>query len=293
MGEYATNKRTGERFKMGVCNDMYYVRYEQRAMFDYDYPTDNFRWRIPTPDEDSIEMGCYDYSLCKDGDVVPPNLAIDTYELPKDAVKAMQENDYPMQLSEGLMGLQVKVRCPHGLPFEGGAYEVDCQPGRFLQSYGYNSFPEVLYLAALKNTAKDLLVCVKCRCCAGMWSFSLPEILPVIKSLWMQLRLLHQCSEYWYERNDEPFNATVKSIDFLLQEMSITAVSAKSWVVQVNGMAVCAGTWEKCRNCFIRLLPRRSDIAEPLWQLKEEDKVSQAIAWSESLSNRYLYGEKK
>lgn len=63
MGEYAKRKADGTDIKIGTCKSMYYCRYDQRKEVEYPYNSDNFYWRIPTPDEDGTLPGDYDFSL--------------------------------------------------------------------------------------------------------------------------------------------------------------------------------------------------------------------------------------
>lgn len=66
MGEYATLRRNGESIKIGTCEDMYYLRYNQReqvtALSGSVNPNDpatasELRFRFPWPDEDALEAG--------------------------------------------------------------------------------------------------------------------------------------------------------------------------------------------------------------------------------------------
>jgi hypothetical protein len=71
MGEYV--KLGGQRIKLGTCEDLYYVRYEQlkRLVFGmeklggndepeaYLKPEHGFRYRFPFPDEDEILLGMF------------------------------------------------------------------------------------------------------------------------------------------------------------------------------------------------------------------------------------------
>lgn len=67
MGEYATRKRDGERVKIGTCESMYYLRFEQADQVDpepgnvdpvKDAP--GLRFRFPFPDEDGTRPGEFD-----------------------------------------------------------------------------------------------------------------------------------------------------------------------------------------------------------------------------------------
>lgn len=61
MGEYATYR--GENIKIGTCEDMYYLRADQRDQIQgYDFASclDELRFRFPFPDEDDLEPGSFD-----------------------------------------------------------------------------------------------------------------------------------------------------------------------------------------------------------------------------------------
>ena len=61
MGEYAIRKSDRESIKIGTCEDMYYLRYEDQDKVIPDECSDfGYRWRIPFPDEDHILPGDYD-----------------------------------------------------------------------------------------------------------------------------------------------------------------------------------------------------------------------------------------
>lgn len=79
MSEMALHN--GERIKIGTCDSMYYLRYEDRFKvlpLDHNINTHfqkNLRWRLPFPDEDNIKIGRYtDYDRGHDlkGFEAPP-----------------------------------------------------------------------------------------------------------------------------------------------------------------------------------------------------------------------------
>lgn len=66
MGEYAFRKSDGEYIKIGTCENMYYIRYEDRFKVT---PEENsldcsveldLIWRLPFPEEDSLLPGEYE-----------------------------------------------------------------------------------------------------------------------------------------------------------------------------------------------------------------------------------------
>ena len=61
MGEYALRKSDRQSIKIGTCDDMYYLRYEDQDKVVPESGSDfGTRWRIPFPDEDHILPGDYD-----------------------------------------------------------------------------------------------------------------------------------------------------------------------------------------------------------------------------------------
>ena len=61
MGEYALRKSDRESIKIGTCEDMYYLRYEDQDKVIPESGSDfGNRWRIPFPSEDNILPGDYD-----------------------------------------------------------------------------------------------------------------------------------------------------------------------------------------------------------------------------------------
>jgi hypothetical protein len=71
MGEYAQRKDNGQEVKIGTCEEMYYLRFEDRAKVrgipnsvDPSREPYNLRFRLPYPDEDGMGPGCIngDYS---------------------------------------------------------------------------------------------------------------------------------------------------------------------------------------------------------------------------------------
>lgn len=68
MGENATRKSDGERIKIGTCESMYYLRFDQRDDVSYSWPAlsddpdklDPFMYRFPDPREDGTLPGEYE-----------------------------------------------------------------------------------------------------------------------------------------------------------------------------------------------------------------------------------------
>lgn len=89
MGEYATRKSDGERIKIGTCEDMYYLRFDQRRQVrpepgNVDPVTDAaaLRFRFPFPDEDGKQPGEFeDYRKGIRIDGLPASKDVDHYSV--------------------------------------------------------------------------------------------------------------------------------------------------------------------------------------------------------------------
>ena len=57
MGEFA--RFNGARIKIGTCENLYYLRWEDRFKVEYDFGNHKWNWRLPWPDEDQIKPGEY------------------------------------------------------------------------------------------------------------------------------------------------------------------------------------------------------------------------------------------
>lgn len=60
MGEYATRRSDGESIKIGTCEDMYYLRADQRHLVTPESGSSfGTRFRFPWPDEDGTAPGAF------------------------------------------------------------------------------------------------------------------------------------------------------------------------------------------------------------------------------------------
>lgn len=280
MGEYARRKIDGEKIKIGTCESMYYCRYEQIGEVVYPYMSDNLYWRIPTPDEDGTLPGDYDYSLLLNGDRIPCKLMIDTTKFNEEDVRGLQKQG-TIQLKEPHMGLLVNIRCPHGFLME----QFKPNKDGIVYSMGYNGHRDTLYLKGLKNEPTELKVLVECSCCGQMWSFSFGDIEPLIKSLWLKLRLLHQISDYHYQHNEEPYTVTVSSKQYCGKKVSISQPKKGWWIVKSDDVVASSGDWKKCKNYFISTLPYLSNFEGQILSCKNEELYSIACEADEMRSH--------
>lgn len=255
MGEYAKRKIDGKEFKIGTCEEMFNCRYEQRNEVVYPYDTDNFYWRIPTPDEDGTLPGDYNYSLLREDGYIPWKLMIDTSKFGDDDIASLQQTG-TIQLKEPKMGLLVNIRCPHGFPMEQFKQNTE---GAVI-SMGYNGHQDTLYLKGLKNEPNELKVLVKCAACQHMWSFTFNEIEPMIESIWMRLRLLHQISDYHYQRSKEKVEFSVKVNIGKDSFASISSIGKGRYLVKKDEYIKADAPWHIALVEFVKLLPRTSDF---------------------------------
>ena len=255
MGEYAKRKIDGKEFKIGTCEEMFNCRYEQRNEVVYPYDTDNFYWRIPTPDEDGTLPGDYNYSLLREDGYIPWKLMIDTSKFGDDDIASLQQTG-TIQLKEPKMGLLVNIRCPHGLPME----QFKTNKEGTVISMGYNRHKDTLYLKGLKNEPKELKALVECAACQHMWSFSFNDIEPLIESIWMRLRLLRQISDYHYQRSEENGEFSVKVSVGKDSCATICSIGKGRYLVKKDEYIKADAPWHIALIEFVKLLPRTSDF---------------------------------
>lgn len=255
MSEYATRKIDNTEFKIGTCEDMFKCRYDQLGEITYPYMSDNLYWRIPTPDEDGILPGDYNYSLLQEDGHIPWKLMIDTSKFGDDDIASLQQTG-TIQLKEPRMGLLVNIRCPHGFPME----QFKINKESTIISMGYNGHQDTLYLKGLKNEPSELKVLVECSVCGCMWSFTFNEIEPMIESIWMRLRLLHQISDYHYQRSIEKVEFSVKVNIGKDSCATICSIGKDRYLVKKDEYAKADAPWHIALVEFVKLLPRTSDF---------------------------------
>jgi hypothetical protein len=167
MGEYAIRKSDNAEVKIGTCESMYYLRYEDREKVTAQEhsldpaKTQNLFWRLPFPDEDNVSIGNYEqynrgqrlYKTTTDG-------YCENFEEPE-----LIEHPGTMQMSHE-SGLLLNIPCYHGekLPELGDAKAF------------WNGKSHAYELAFIKNTVNGIIPIVKCRHCNKMWSFDWEDI---------------------------------------------------------------------------------------------------------------------
>jgi hypothetical protein len=192
MGEYATRRADGQKIKIGVCEDMFYLRIEDA---DAVAPLKNnvdasvgtgLRFRLPYPDEDALRPGEYEdfdrgfrlYRTVDDGrhewseNYVPAGLA--------DA-----EAGY-LQLRHEASGLLLSVPCHHG----------ECLPdtGPNVRA-SWNGKGYSIELYAVKRTIDGVFPIVRCRHCKTMWRDTWADVLPFVADPILRERLARHDQE--------------------------------------------------------------------------------------------------
>lgn len=193
MGEYAKRKSDGEEVKIGTCESMYYIRWEDRNKVSKlpnsldPATTTGLYWRLPFPDEDGVLIGAYQdynrgYRLFK---VVeePDNPQLCYRKICADFAPADMADAKPgfIQLRHEQSGLLMNIPCYHG------AKLPDPPPGG---QVFWNGKGHALELSSVKNMPDGtLLPVVRCRFCGKMWSFDWAEIMPYVFDDDMRKRL--------------------------------------------------------------------------------------------------------
>lgn len=280
MGEYAKRIKDGVDVKIGTCECMYYLRYDQRKEVAYNFNPfhdkhTEWLWRIPSIEEDGIEPGEFEYGgLLRNGEYIPYCLSLKPFD--KETNDALLKTVGLVQQRVEKLGMLINMPCYHGLKL----------PEAEGFSFFWNGKRDALHLCYLINKEKELEVGIKCNACGKMWSCPFPEIQPFIKSLWMRLRLLHQCAEYWVEHNDTPCNYSVvdKNADGLPMKISYNLLE---WLVQVDGHTFSVGKWDKARDAFISQLgqPNKewTELSNEEWSYYSEikDMKKRYLHWPE------------
>ena len=188
MGEYAIRKQDGERIKIGTCESMYYLRYEDRERVaklsgnvDPANETGLF-WRLPFPDEDNVQAGNYN----------PFDRGLRLYRTVKSEFPNRQDTcegfSDPSTIEDpGTMqfhndsGILLNVKCFHGEKLPEAGPDIECH---------WNGRSWFYELAFIKNHEEGKVYpVVRCRHCRNMWRYTWKQILPFIGDEEMRKRL--------------------------------------------------------------------------------------------------------
>jgi len=160
MGEYAIRKSDKQEIKIGTCESMYYMRYEDRNKVIPIYgnvdPMKHYNlfYRLPIPEEDHLSVGEYSY--------------------PMPTVDLIGFNDPSTVESKGLIqvthenGLLINVNCYHGQKLPESNEDVK------FHWNGKNTGFVLWAIKGLKNNKTRPVI--KCKHCSEMWSYDWEDI---------------------------------------------------------------------------------------------------------------------
>lgn len=160
MGEFATRTSDGKRVKIGTCEMMYYLRYDDRDMVQHEEGNVdaaravNLFWRLPFPDEDNDPIG--QYRVYNRGLLLPGFEPAETSE------------DTGIMQATHEAGLLINIKCYHGIKLPESSSEV--------QFHFNGKDPDAFELAFIKNTAVGIRYTVRCKWCDRMWSYDFQDI---------------------------------------------------------------------------------------------------------------------
>lgn len=186
MGEYARIKGNNTKVKIGTCESMYYLRYEDRHKVDYSF-VGNERFRLPFPDEDHIQIGHYDNAFRH------YRLNADHYfhALTDEKKKVFIKNPGFIQMTTRT-GLMCTAPCYHGLKLpksaEGG--------GQFSWCKTEDHF--VLRMIKHPKPGERPKAIIGCRGCFEEWACDLDDVIQFVTDEELRERL-----ESYMEENAE------------------------------------------------------------------------------------------
>lgn len=180
MGEYAIRKSDSERVKIGTCEAMYYLRFEDRFKVqgeahsvDPSKEPEGLFFRIPFRDEDNVPIGEYkDHNrglrLYHFDGYYPVNSDNKTYA--DFNIPDLVDRPGIIQLRHD-SGLLVNVSCYHGIKLP--EVSADFSPGWNGKSWSL----ELVHLKAVKEGENiKVYPIVHCRHCRNMWRFDWSDI---------------------------------------------------------------------------------------------------------------------
>lgn len=185
MGEYARRKSDNLEIKIGTCEDMYYLRYEDKDKVVC-HPGSGFgtRWRLPMPHEDDILPGNYDDPYFRGNAKVELTSYLAVGDDGEDEWTTFEPNpeiinhlNHPgnLQIRHEPTGLLINTKCYHGLKLP--------EAGGDISSIHWNGKPPHWFdLICLRKTEEGLHPVVKCRHCGHMYRETWAAVLPFVEA---------------------------------------------------------------------------------------------------------------
>jgi hypothetical protein len=179
MREYATRTSDQKRVKIGTCQAMYYLRWEDidKVTINYDLREPGYWFRLPLPAEDSYQPGDYYYDHEATYRLLP-------YQGADDPERINFELDDP---EPGRFQMHHKSGLLLGVPCHHGAALPEVPEGWHANWNGKEPYPWELYM--VKNTENGLLPLVSCRHCGSKYRSSWAAVLPHISDPLLRDRL--------------------------------------------------------------------------------------------------------
>jgi hypothetical protein len=181
MGEYAIRVSDNERVKIGTCEDMYYLRFEDRGKVLHlpgnvdpanDKDASQIRFRLPFADEDGVAIGEYDkYDRGerlwkKIPNPLPGGMTCEEFS---DDTTASDPGT--VQLSHPC-GLLVNVPCYHGEKLPESSNDV---------RVAWNGRSWFLELYQLRPVLEDgqlrVYPVIHCRFCGHLWRYQWADVM--------------------------------------------------------------------------------------------------------------------
>lgn len=165
MGEYAIYN--GREVKIGTCENMYYLRLEDRDRVQYNGSWLDCTFRVPVPEEDNIQIGAY-----------PSCFNVNTYLYDRTKDRYFSGDDFTLQ-HPGMVQLShdngyiLCVPCYHGqkLPENTGEICIDWN----------GKATDIFRLSGIYyNPKKEIKFIVSCRFCGEIFTCNLKEIEPYL-----------------------------------------------------------------------------------------------------------------
>ncbi len=197
MGEYAERISDGEEVKIGTCESMYYLRFEDRNKVRHvsgnvnpsrDSEAGQLLFRLPFPDEDGVLIGEYDpperglrlwrelpCAWCKGSGGDCQRCKGKGHDGTEDFADPETVSDPGIIQLHNDSGILVNLPCYHGhqLPELGGGAKAFWN--------GKSWHLELAWVRAVYETGRlHLFPVVHCRFCGHAWRYQWADILPFV-----------------------------------------------------------------------------------------------------------------
>lgn len=184
MGEYAHRKSDNAYIKIGTCEAMYYLRFDDIDKVRYsdgDLSDVNAgrSFRIPFPGEDHLMPGADDYEPFFSVRLQPYKDS-DTGELVEFDAEGTDSHPGAVYLRHD-SGLKLRLPCYHGLKLP------EAEPGYEPEWFGKD--PAFFEFVRVKLTPNGLLPLVQCRHCRKLFYSTWADVLPHIQDQQLRDRL--------------------------------------------------------------------------------------------------------